>query len=265
MGFNEKLTRRVLAVTLGGIFFATQFALAADWTYQQNFEGLNLGDLNAQDSWANLNAPNFNNFDVVNSDSYGGNQSAKGHDYFSYQRNFSSIDTGTFYVAFSCSEPTAGVDGCTIVLRNATTYSFVVKGVSSGGSVQLKYYSNGSYVNFATISPNTWNVLGVQLDLTNHQYKLQLNETGWTGWLTTGSAGNTNADRLQISQDNGTSYWDDFSLTYPVLGGPAPATDVVNFDVTSTIMMTTAGAFYGMFAGMIFAMVAVVANFFKRR
>lgn len=228
-----------LVLTAGLILLPGNFVLAAAWTYEQNFDGLNTGDLHAQDSWINNNNPNYANLQVSTEAPYIGANSLKGTSYYSYQRTLTAVDSGTFYVVLNCTPPTSG-DGCTLILRNASTYSLIVKGYASGANVLLKYYSNGNYVDWNTVSASSYHVVGVQLDLANHQYKLNLDNGSWSGWLTTGSGSNTNADRIQLAQDTGTSYWDEISLTYPTTSTPpeeGSSTSTLS-DSTTTQLLT---------------------------
>lgn len=230
--FRVAVVGFVLAVCL----IPVSSALAASWSYEQDFEGLNTGDLHSQDSWTNNNNPNYANLQVSTETPFAGTKGIKGTSYYSYQRTITAVDSGTFYFVLNCTPPTSG-DGCGVTLRNASTYSLIVRGYASGANVLLKYYSNGSYVDWNTVSASTHHVVGVQLDLANHQYKLNLDNGSWSGWLTTGSAANTDADRIQISQDTGTTYIDEFSLTYPTTTTeeePPASTTTEYFDATAT-------------------------------
>jgi len=219
---------------------------AAAWTYEQDFEGLNTGDLHAQDSWTNNNNPNYANLNVSTEAPYIGTNGLKGTSYYSYQRTLTAVDSGTFYLVFNCTPPTSG-DGCTLVLRNASTNSLIVKGHASGANVLLKYYSNGSYVDWNTITAGVDYVVGIQLDLANHQYKLNLDNGTWTDWLTTGSADNTNTDRIQLAQDSGTTYWDEISLTYPTTSTPPEEEPTTTTTTTTVSADVNRDFFYGVF------------------
>jgi len=192
----------------------------ADINYTQLVDSLNNGDLHGQDSWANLNNPNYANNTVQTTIKYLGAKGLYLNGYSSYSRDISAT-TGKIYWWVKITTQNTSGDGPTIQLRNSTQYLAIIKAIVEGGQLKLKYYSSTTYVNLQNISLNTGYIICIELDQPNNRYRFSVTQEGSSesalgSWVTLGTSGASAMTMLRMGQDSSwASYIDEISPTFP--------------------------------------------------
>lgn len=187
------------------------------WTYEQKFNSLTDGNLDGQDSWSA--AVGAANCTVQTTEKYEGAKAIYLNGSTEVRRNITAVTSGVFYFAMRCKTTHTSADGVNIGARHVAgaTYAFVVKFAWIGGALAIQYYSNGSYTTLTSASVDTWYVIGIDYDGTNNRYKIRLNSGSWSAYLTTGSSGNTQIDRISVAEDaTWQGYFDTITPTDPL-------------------------------------------------
>jgi hypothetical protein len=172
------------------------------WTYEEKFNSLSDGNLDGQDSWTA--AAGAANCTVQTTEKYEGAKGVYLNGSTALRRTITAVSSGVFYFAMRCKTSFTSADGVNFSARDVggATYAFVVKFAWVSGALKLQYYSNGSYTTLASASVDTWYVIGIDYDGANNRYKIRLDTGAWSSYLTTGSSGNTQIDRIELAQDS---------------------------------------------------------------
>ncbi len=204
-----------------GFLFFTPLSYAANlWTYQQDFEGLNLGDLNGQDSWV----VSRDSVDVVLTGSpYEGAKHAKltktsvG---VSLTRSFSDVPYGTLYFAFKLEGTTAGLNAYMSLIageENAFLLNFAE-------DYNLMAYNHGVFVDTGIdYAADTYYKISIRFECTAgawealpiYHWQFNINDGDWSdvyGFSTEGAAING----INFHTYNTTAYLDFFGYPSPL-------------------------------------------------
>lgn len=207
------------------------------WTYEQNFNALTTGDLNAQDSWSG-----DTDFDVVTNISFEGAKAVhatNGNGYIA--RAVTGVSAGVFYIMMMRPD-TAG--DAEFNLRTSTNGADWGKVVMESSNIEL-WYSDGA--GSATSSNlvtgyvvNQWYIFRVTINSTS-SFKVEVSTGGAFSdplgnktSITTGSV-----DTLRLGCGGvGQAYWDTITVTNPI--GQIFLDAVTNLGSTAGTALTSA-------------------------
>jgi len=179
------------------------------WIYRQNFDALNDGDLNGQDSWASTTAVDvqttvkaqgakaiawLNNTDAI------------------IARTITGVTSGAVHVSMRSTVNNAA--GCWFGLKgnSGANYCGIIQLAASG---QIIMYTGATQVNLGAYSANTWYDVIVEFNCTTDQYRVSINNgASWSNWYVFWDTSNlTSVDKILLGSNNnsaaGTSYIDD--------------------------------------------------------
>lgn len=171
--------------------------MANDWTYTQNFNSLNDGDLNAQDSWVANSA-----FDVQTSVVAEGAKavsciSGGGYD---AERAFTGITTsGTMHISMRATSN--ALNAPLIRLKSSEGSSMCqVNIVSNNWSW---FYSSANH-SISAFSADTWYDVIIDFDFPTYKYRVSVdNGTTFTTWQAFITAGRTDISSVYLVQPDG--------------------------------------------------------------
>lgn len=174
---ETKLFRAILEI-VGAAEFTIEaygeyggYGLLDPWTYTQNFDSLNTGDLNGQDSWSGNTA-----FDVQTGTVYAGAKAVgiNCQNGLYIIRNISAVTTGviTFYVQKSSIGNGLGY----VTLRDATGFRIGVVMHSDGYISAYHNDATPAYDHLLAYSANTWYKITIDFDALNKTYDVYIDD-----------------------------------------------------------------------------------------
>jgi hypothetical protein len=149
------------------------------WTYTQNFDTLNDGDLNNQDSWSGDSL-----FDVQTSVKYAGDKGvavtpSSGSD-ITISRTITNTSDGSlrFYV-----RRTSNSNGTFhVTLYEGATFATRVIFNASGNIVLHNGVSTIEYITVGSYSANTWYCIDVEYDCSTDKARARVDSGSWSDW-----------------------------------------------------------------------------------
>ena len=217
-------TALVVIVVLGAVLGVWRYVEAANlWTYEQDFEDLNIGDLQGQDSWTgtasgwqvNLAVPIGDLQDAV---------SVSGSNYV--QHSVGALANGTFYIDLSYSI----VDyGPYLILLNNGGLSDVTL-IYQGGDLYYYDGNSSSYVKLADSTPGVAQRIGIAFEcgggawegLSAGYFKLSVDNGSWTAEIKMERASRSSLDVLKFFDGGfgGVVHFDNINPLYEEAGPP---------------------------------------------
>ena len=197
--------------------------------YDQDFDGLNDGDLNTQDSWTGDTSFDVQT-SVVNSGTKAviGNHTGSGE---SISRDDGAVGTdGTqvFYFRLT-SVTTAELMQCRM-MEGASPRGYM----KNDGSGNFQYYDGGAYNTVGSLSNDTWHKMVVEWRVSpSQQWRHDLDGTGFTDWdtMVTWTSG-LDGNFLARTSLTGSVYWDDFaSSDTPAASAVTPTPQLLTLGV----------------------------------
>lgn len=201
------------------------------WTYEQNFNTLNDGDLNGQDSWSGDTA-----FDVVTTGTP--SEGAKhvssileSDSEVTIARAVTAVTAGIVYVSIKVNR-TAGTRRGNIYLKEGAATLVRCFFVYDGTNNWIKVYDNLTLTTVQDpISNDTYYRVGIEWDNVGQPGKFRANVNGgafgsWLNWFN-GGAMSAGIDSIVLSDlgnngsGTGTLYFDTISPNYTISSGPA--------------------------------------------
>lgn len=190
------------------------------WTYEQNFDSLNDGTINGQDSWTSSDS------DVGSAYAFAG---AKGVELTAgyMERTITAVTSGSMYFAFKYETPSTG--SFSMKIDDGTNYG-VMWNLDDDGSADYRaqmYTSAGYRVIVDGLDKTKFYIWNIEFDNSTDEYRVRYKESGgswssWVGWYDYNSArGNSTRFRYQ-SDTGGIAYIDEISASEPV-PGPSPS------------------------------------------
>lgn len=196
----------------------------AAFDYVQDFDGLSTANLGGQDSWSGSDADLAVQTSVV---LQGTKSVISTNTYATSQRTITTADSGIWYFQIQCNTAPSSGDGMFVGFKKAGVgYMTAIKFVGTA-PLKVQYYSAGAYSDLiASANTSTMYWIGLDYDGANSRFKYRYGTSAgwsidWSAYVATGTASLTEINQLELSQDSGTHYLDNFTTTEPTFGGGA--------------------------------------------
>ena len=184
------------------------------WTYKEDFNSLNNGVLNGQDSWTGST-----DYVIQTAVKYEGTKAVAVNLLEANNENIYRVITatssGSVFVAMRKTASVEGEGRIYFILNEGTTAKIVI---DFDPSNNISYYVGGvGYQTYSTYNDNQWYIVAIEFDNAAHpnKYRIKARPDGdswgdWTSWVATYSS-YTNIDRVRFETGNdivGMGYFD---------------------------------------------------------
>src|SRR3972149_5850151 len=166
------------------------------WTYDQNFDDLNLGDLNGQDNWSADVA-----WDVQNSVVQGGTKAISaiaGTSNKNANRTINNSIAGNVVLYMRSNSNSGSQNGATFRCRdNTLTGRFEVRFAQNSTNLQLVGTTAITLV--SGFSPDTWYKVEIEYDTVAGTARARVNDGSWSSSVTMTGSGDITDLFIQIN------------------------------------------------------------------
>ncbi len=220
----------------------------SSWTYEQDFESLNTGDLNGQDSWE-VTDPNCN---VVTSPPPSqGTKHLQLSNFATCKREITGQSSGVLFVDIQAINVAEGYNGFCLS-KDGTIFGETVKtgpyiGFNSDGEIIVYHtkptarYKLGDYVD------GSYYRIGIEFDCSTDKGRYNLNGGPWSNWLNFINDNDlSDLDQIWIGSNYGAIFYIDNISTLSALAQLPDTGQTKCFDNTQEITCPLSGEpFYG--------------------
>jgi hypothetical protein len=192
--------------------------------YTQNFNTLNDGDLNGQDSWSIRSG--YRSPVVQTTKKYEGAKGLKSNSstpWASILRTITAL-SGNYHCYFTVFAEATNKSIIWFMLRNSSDSAAISFQLATDGKLSVYDFSTSTYIEIMSFSANTWYVIDLEYDIPNKKYRARAyNGSSWSAyssWCDFPSGWSTDIVKIDIwmhTVDSSYVYLDYITDTNPIL------------------------------------------------